>query len=249
MITLKSDKQIQTMREGAKILSAILGELKREIKPGVSTKHLEFLYDELLIKNKVESNFKGYGGYPSSICLSVNDMVVHGVPNDYKLQHGDIISIDTGLFYKGYHADMAISVPVGQISQEANKLIKTAKQALIIGIREAKAGNTFGDVGWAIQNYVESQGFSVIRDLCGHGIGKNLHEDPQILNYGKKRSGPAIKKGMVFCLEPMIALGDWRIAQASDGFGYKTKDGSLAAHFEHMVAVGNDGTEVLTEFK
>jgi methionyl aminopeptidase len=177
----------------------------------------------------------------------LNEVIVHGLPSERVLKEGDIISLDLGIFYKGFHTDMAITLGVGKISKEAEKLIKTTKKALEIGIEKVKIGNNFGDLGKTIQDFVESQGFNVVRELCGHGIGRNLHEDPKVLNYyDKETANLEIKEGMVFCLEPMITLGDWRLEKSADGHGFKTKDNSLSAHFEHTLAVTKKGCLVLT---
>jgi len=187
--------------------------------------------------------------YPACLCTSVNEEIVHAIPSDRVLKNGDILKLDLGILYKGFNTDMAVTVPVGKISFEAQRLIRVTKKALKMGIKKARIGNTFGDIGNTIQRYVESQGFNVVRELCGHGIGRELHEDPQILNYGKRHTGPEIKEGMVFCLEPMVAMGDWRIKKGKDSYSYETKDGSLSAHFEHMMAVTKNSCQILTEIK
>jgi len=187
--------------------------------------------------------------YPACLCTSVNEEIVHAIPSDRVLKNGDILKLDLGILYKGFNTDMAVTVPVGKISFEAQRLIRVTKKALKMGIKKARIGNTFGDIGNTIQRYVESQGFNVVRELCGHGIGRELHEDPQILNYGKRHTGPEIKEGMVFCLEPMVAMGDWRIKKGKDSYSYETKDGFLSAHFEHMMAVTKNSCQILTEIK
>ena len=246
MIILKTKEEIETMREGGKLLSAILQELAKMVKPGILDTEIEEACAKLLLQNGLKSNFKDYGGFPNVTCISINDVVVHGIANGTVLKDGDLLSLDCGAIYKGYNTDMAISMVVGRPDYEAQRLCKVAKEALKLGIRTAVPGNTFGDIGYEIQKYVQAQGFSVVRDLCGHGIGKELHEDPQILNYGKRGTGQVIKKGMVFCIEPMITNGDWEIKKGSDGFSYRTADGSLASHFEHMVAITDNGPEALT---
>lgn len=248
-ILIKTQEEIEIMAEGGKILAQILAKLENEVRPGIATRILENKARELIRLFKVKPAFLGYEGYPTALCTSVNNVVVHEVPSQRILKEGDIISLDFGIIYKGYYTDMAATVGVGKISPQAQRLIRVTKKALKRGIKKARPGNTFGDVGNTIQRYVESQGFQVVRDLCGHGIGKNLHEEPQILNYGKRHSGPKILPGMVFCLEPMVTAGDWRIKQSKDGYGWETQDGSLSAHFEHMVAVTRNGTKVLTELR
>lgn len=246
MIILKSKEEIQIMREGGRMLSAILQELSKMVKPGILDTEIEETCAKLLLQNGLRSNFKGYGGFPNVTCISINDVVVHGIATGRVIKDGDLVSIDCGAIYKGYNTDMAISLVAGKNDFEAQRLCNAARQALAIGIKTAVPGNTFGDIGYEIQKYVEAQGFSVVRDLCGHGIGKELHEDPQILNYGKRGTGSVIKEGMVFCIEPMITNGDWEIKKGEDGFAYKTADGSLASHFEHMVAITENGPEALT---
>ena len=237
------------MAEGGKILARVMKELEGLVRPGITTRELDKAAEGLVLSSGAQCSFKGYHGYPVCSCASVNNEVVHAVPSDRVLKDGDILSLDLGVFYNGYHSDMAITLPVGKISLEVQKLIKVTKESLEIGIKEAKIGRTFGDIGSAIQKYVESRGFNVIRDLCGHGIGKDLHEDPEILNYGKPGIGPKIKEGMVFCLEPMVTAGDWRIKRSKDGQGFVTDDGSLSAHFEHTIALTKSGCQVLTIFK
>jgi len=240
---------MKIMAEGGKILAKIMRELEKKVEPGITTKELDGLAESLVLKSKAKCSFKGYESFPTCLCTSINEVIVHGLPSNYKLKKGDIISLDLGVFYKGFHSDMAVTLPVGKIEPERARLIKVTKKALKRGIKKARIGNTFGDISNTIQRYVESQGFNVVRDLCGHGIGKKLHEDPQILNYGKRRTGPKIKEGMVFCLEPMVTIGDWKIKKSKDGYGFETKDNSLSAHFEHTVAVTKTGCQLLTEFK
>lgn len=254
MISINTPEEIAIMAEAGKILAKIMKQLVGRIEPGIATKELDKVAEDLIFKFGAKPAFKGpiskgYGGFPTALCTSVNQVIVHGVPSDYKLKQGDILSLDLGLKWKGYFADMAVTVPVGKVDLEALRLIRVAKKALKRGIKKVRPGNTFGDIGNTIQRYVKSQGFNVVRDLCGHGIGKELHEDPQILNYGKRHKGPEIKEGMVFCLEPMVVIGDWRIKKTSDGNGFQTADGSLSAHFEHQLAVTPTGCHVLTSLE
>ena len=252
MISLKTKKEIEIMAEGGKVLAQIMEKLKKKVKPGIKTKDFEKIAREEIKKVGAKCSFLGYRvskkerPYPACLCTSINEELVHVPPSNRILKGGDIISLDIGLFWKGYHLDMAKTFPVGKISFEAQRLIRVTKKALKLAIKKAKPGNTFGDIGNTIQRYVESQGFNVIRDLCGHGIGKNLHEEPKILNYGKRHTGEKIKEGMVFCIEPMVSIGDWHLTKTKDGFGYKTKDNSLCAHFEHTVAVMKNGSKILT---
>jgi len=246
MITIKTPEEITIIAEGGKILAKIIKELERKVKPGITTKALDELAEELIFKSGGTPSFKGHEGYPATLCTSINEELVHIVPSQRKLKEGDILSLDLGMKYQDYHSDMAITLPVGKISPEAQRLIRVTKKALKRGIKKARPGNTFGDIGNTIQRYVEDQGFNVVRDLCGHGIGRELHEDPKILNYGKRHSGPEIKEGMTFCLEPMVTVGDWKLKKSKDGQGFETADGSLSCHFEHMMAVTKNGVKVLT---
>ncbi len=235
------------MLEGGRILAGIMKELEKQVKPGIATEELNKAAETLIFKHGGKPSFKGYDGFPAALCVSVNEVIVHGVPSEKELKNGDIVSLDLGMKYKGYHSDMAVTVPVGDISPEAHRLIRVTKKALKRGINKVRPGNTFGDIGNTIQRFIESQGFGVVRDLCGHGIGRELHEDPQILNYGKRGSGEKIKEGMVICLEPMVTVGDWSVKRSPDGYGFQTRDESLSAHFEHMIAVTKNGCRVLTE--
>jgi len=249
MITIKTPEEIKIMAEAGKKLASVMEELKGKVKQGITTKYLDRLAEGLILKSKAKCSFKGYGGFPACLCTSINDEIVHGIPSERVLKEGDILSLDLGLIYKGFHSDMAVTVPVGKITSEAQRLIMVTKKSLKRGIKKARAGNTFGDLGNTIQRYVESQGFNVVRELCGHGIGRELHEDPQILNYGKRKTGPKIKEGMVFCIEPMVTVGDWHIKQAEDGQCFKTEDGSLSCHFEHTIAIIDSEPVVLTKPK
>jgi len=254
MITIKTPQEIEIMAEDGKILAKIMKELEKNVKPGITTKELDRLAESLILKSGGKCSFKGYLSkdgetvrpYPACLCTSVNEEIVHAVPSERILKEGDIISLDSGILYKGFHTDMAITVGVGKISPEIQRLIRVTKKALKMGIKKARIGNTFGDIGNTIQRYVESQGFNVVRELCGHGIGRELHEDPQILNYGKRHTGPEIKEGMVFCLEPMVTVGDWHIKRGKDGYSYETIDNSLSAHFEHMMTATKEGPKILT---
>jgi len=245
-IKIKKPEEIRIMEEGGRILALIMKELEKAVEPGITTNELDRLAESLIFRYKTKPSFKGYQGFPASLCTSLNEEIVHAVPSDRVLKEGDIISLDLGLFYKGYHADMAVTLPVGKIDSETARLLRVTKKSLKRGINKVGPGNTFGDISNTIQRCVEAQGFNVVRELCGHGIGRDLHENPQILNYGKRRSGPEIKEGMVFCLEPMVTAGDWKLKKTEDGFGFETADGSLSAHFEHMVAVTESGVKVLT---
>jgi len=249
MISIKTKEEIALMAEGGKILAKIVKELAKKVQPGIKTRQLEKIAEKLILESGGKCSFKGYEKYPFCLCTSINEEIVHALPSDRKLKEGDIISLDLGILYKGFHTDMAITLPVGKLIPEAQRLIRVTKKSLKRGIKKVRPGNTFGDIGNTIQRYVESQGFNVVRDLCGHGIGRELHEEPQILNYGKRHTGPEIKEGMTFCLEPMITMGDWHIKKTQDGYGWTTKDGFLSCHFEHTIAVTKEGHKILTELK
>jgi methionyl aminopeptidase len=254
MISIKTESEISIMREGGKILVEILEQLAVAVQPGISTFDLEKLARKFVSFYKVKPSFLGYQDFPAALCTSVNDEVVHGVPSVTRiLKKDDIISLDMGVLYRGFNVDSALTVPVlgglareqwAKDNPELNKLIETTKAALNAGIEQAKVGNRLGKISNAIQGVVEKEGFSVIREMVGHGVGRELHEEPQIPNYGQSGEGPVLEEGMVLAIEPMVSAGDWHLAQ--DGLTYKTKDGSPAAHFEHTVAVTKNGPLVLT---
>jgi methionyl aminopeptidase len=246
MIPIKTKEEIEIMAQGGHILAEIMNQLKNEAKIGVATIDLNRLAESLVFKYKCRPSFKNYKGFPETLCTSINEVVVHGVPSDRILKDGDVLSLDLGIFYQGFHSDMAITIPIGKVEPEILRLIKVANKALKRGLRKLKPNIRLGAVGNAIQRYVESQGFNIVKDLCGHGIGRELHEDPEILNYGKRREGDFLKEGMVICLEPMITIGKGEIKKSKDGFAFETKDGSIAAHFEHTVAITQHGSKILT---
>jgi methionyl aminopeptidase len=245
MIFIKTKEEIKIIAEGGKILAGVIKELEKRVEPGITTIELDRLAESLVLKYGKPS-FKGHEGYPAALCTSINEEIVHAIPSERALKEGDIISLDIGIFYKGFHTDMAVTLPVGIIDPETNRLLKATKKALKRGIKKVRIGNTFGDISNTIERYSKDQGFGIVRDLCGHGIGRELHEDPKILNYGKRHTGSKIKLGMCFCLEPMLTIGDYNIKKSKDGFGFETKDGSLSAHFEHTLAVTDQGCHVLT---
>ncbi len=234
------------MKEGGKILADIMERIKKEAVPGIKTIELNRLSESLLLKYGKPS-FKNYRGFPFSLCTSINQEIVHGLPSDRKLKEGDIVSLDIGLFYKSFHLDMATTVPIGNINPEVLRLITVSKKAFKRGMKKAREGNTFGDVGNTIQRYIESQKLNIIKNLCGHGIGRELHEEPDVLNYGQRKKGPEIKKGMVFCIEPMVSMGSSEIELSKNKYTYKTKDNSFCSHFEHTIAVTDKGPQILTE--
>lgn len=245
-IKIKTKEEIEIMREGGQILAKIMKELEKMVNPGIKTMELDKAAKALIFTYGGECSFKGYQGYPACLCASLNEEIVHAPPSERKLKQGDIISLDLGVKWKGFHADMALTLAVGNIPEQVKRLIETTKQSLTAGIKELRPGNHIGDVQEAVQKCVENQGFNIVRDLCGHGIGKKIHEDPEIVNYGKKGAGFELKEGMVLCLEPMVAMGNGEIIQ--EGFTYKTKDNSLSAHFEHTIALINGRNLVLTQF-
>ena len=246
MIILKSRPEIEKMRKSNAIVAAILEELSKKIRPGVKTIELDRLSEELALKRGARPAFKGYRGYPYSLCTSVNSEVVHGMPSERELKEGDIVSLDFGILNDGYYGDAAVTVPVGEITPGARKLLKITEEALYRGIAEVKAGNRIGDISSAIQNHVEAAGYSVVRDLVGHGIGKSLHEDPQVPNYGSGGRGIELKPGMVFAIEPMVNEGTYRVEILRDGWTVVTADGKLSAHFEHSVAITENGPVILS---
>ncbi|HEX7538933.1 MAG TPA: type I methionyl aminopeptidase [Syntrophales bacterium] len=246
MIILKSLPEIEKMRKSNAIVAAILEELRKKIRPGVKTIELDRLSEDLALKKGARPAFKGYRGYPYSLCTSVNSEVVHGMPSERELKEGDIVSLDFGILNDGYYGDAAVTVPVGEITSGARKLLKITEEALYRGIAEVKAGNRIGDISAAIQGHVEAAGYSVVRDLVGHGIGKSLHEDPQVPNYGSGGRGIELKPGMVFAIEPMVNEGTYRVEILRDGWTVVTADGKLSAHFEHSVAITENGPVILS---
>ncbi|MCD6471254.1 type I methionyl aminopeptidase [bacterium] len=247
MIVIKSQSEIEIMAQAGKILSSILKKIARKLKPGISTLELDRLAENLIIEAGCKPAFKGYSGYPATLCISINDEVVHGIPSAKRIiKNGDIVDLDLGLKYKGYYSDMSRTYGVGKISQRAKKLIKVTRKSLDLAIKIIKPGIYLGDISSTIQGYVEKNGFSVVRDLTGHGIGKKLHEDPPIFNFGKPKTGPILKQGMVFAIEPMVNEGKSNVEVLDDGWTIVTADGSLSAHFEDTVAVIKNGYRILT---
>jgi methionyl aminopeptidase len=245
-VNLKSKDEIAIMAEAGRILAQVILDLCSKVEPGIQTKELDKLAEELILKNGARPGFKGYMGYPASICTSVNNQVVHGIPGKYRLKEGDIISLDIGLVYKGYWADAGVTVPVGNIQPRARKLIDATRRALYAGIAKAVPGNRLGDISHAIQSYVESSGFSVVRDFCGHGVGREMHEDPQVPNYGMPGQGVLLQPGMTLAIEPMVNEGDWRVKVLDDNWTVVTADGKLSAYFEHTITITEDGPIILT---
>jgi methionyl aminopeptidase len=246
MIPLKSDSDLLMLRQAGRHLAAVMRRLEGFIRPGITTARIDSYAQELMRKKGLTPAFKGYRGYPAATCVSVNEEIVHGIPSGRLLVEGDIVSVDAGINFRGYYADAAFTVGIGRIGERARRLIETARQALSDGIMQARAGNFLGDISSAIQSRTEKSGFSVVRQFVGHGIGKELHEEPEIPNFGPARSGPELKNGMVLAIEPMINLGVWESFILDNGWTAVTKDGEPSAHFEHTVAVTERGPEILT---
>ena len=250
MITIKSTREIELMREASQILVQTRQALFEMIQPGISTEALDQIADRTIRTLGGIPSFKDYEGYPNSICTSVNDVVIHGIPSKKViLKEGDIISIDIGVNVKGYHADSAFTYPVGKISDEAQTLLDITEKALYIGIEQAFPGNHVSNIGHAIEQYIKPYGYGIVETFTGHGIGKDLHEAPQVLNYGPKNQGPKLKPGMTICIEPMVNLGTKDVQVLQDGWTVVTKDKRLSAHFEHMVLITEDGCEIMTTLK
>lgn len=254
MINLYTEKEIEIMAGGGKILAKVIRETAKHIKPGITTKELDKVAEDLIFQYGAEPAFKGFNDYPNVLCTSVNEEIVHAIPSNRVLKEGDLITLDLGIKYpansgasNGYCTDMAITVGVGKIDKKLQKLMDVTEKSLALGIKQCRPGNRLGDIGFTIQNYVEKNGFNVIRDLVGHGIGKKVHEEPEVLNYGEKATGLVLKPGMVIAIEPMIIVGDYQIEKAKDGFAFLSKDRSISAHFEHTVAITKKGVRVLTQ--
>jgi methionyl aminopeptidase len=246
MILLKSLQEIAKMEVANRIVAEILEEVKELVKPGVETRELDERAEELCRQRQVQPAFKGYRGYPRSICVSVNEEVVHGIPGSRRLKDGDLVSLDFGVRYDGYYGDAAITVPIGEVDPRARALMEATEKSLYAGIAQVKVGNHLTDISHAVQTVVEGAGFGVIRDFVGHGIGRSLHEDPQIPNFGPPGRGPALQVGMTLAIEPMTSLGSWQVRVLKDGWTAVTRDGSCAAHFEHSVALTESGVLILS---
>ena len=249
MIYLKTDEEIELMRASNKLVGMTLGELAKWIQPGIATQKLDEIAEQFIRDHGAIPGFKGYGGFPYTLCISENDKVVHGFPSSYELRDGDVISVDCGVVLNGFNGDSAYTFPVGEVSQDVLRLLKTTKESLYLGIEAAVAGKRVGDIGSTIQDYCEKHGYSVVRELCGHGIGKKLHEDPEIPNYGRKGTGPILKPGMCIAIEPMINMGSKNIHMEKDGWTIRTRDRKPSAHFEHTIAITNERPEILSTFE
>lgn len=248
-IIIKSDQEIAVMRQAGRIVATVLDVLKSQVKAGMRTEELDAIAARELTRLGAISSFKGYHGFPATVCVSVNDEIVHGIPGKRVLQEGDIVSIDFGAIYQGFHGDSAVTVGIGNVSQEARQLMEATQGALKAGIGAAHRGARLGDISAAIQDYAESRGYSVVREYTGHGIGRQMHEEPLVPNFGLPGQGPVLKKGMTFALEPMLNIGDWHTSLGDNHWTVSTADGSLSAHFEHTIAVTEGEPEVLTTVK
>jgi len=246
MITIKSEREIELMRKAGMLVSEMHKYIKPFIKEGISTKELDKLCEEFILNHDGVPTCKGFEGFPATLCTSVNDQVVHGIPNDYKLKNGDIITIDVVIGYKGYQGDAAWTYAVGEIDEDKKYLMKHTEKALYEGVGQVKPGNRIGDISFAVQKYAESHNLGVVRELCGHGIGREMHEDPEVPNFGIPNTGPRLKPGMVICIEPMLNFGRREVYVLDDDWTVVTADGSPAAHYEHTVLVTDEGYEILT---
>jgi methionyl aminopeptidase len=249
MIHYKTSEEVDKIKQSADILGRAHGEIAKHVKKGVKTSFLDKVAEEFIRDHGAVPSFKGYNGFPSSLCISVNEVVVHGFPSEYELKDGDIISVDCGVFHQGFHSDSAYTYPIGEVPPSVLGLLSATKDSLYLGIEQAVFGNRIGDIGHAIQKFVEAKGYTVVRELVGHGLGRKLHEAPEVPNYGKKGSGPLLKQGMVIAIEPMINLGTRNIVQEKDGWTIRTADRKPSAHYEHTIAIFEDRTEVLTTHK
>ncbi len=246
MINIRSPREIDQLRRANAVVAGLFQMLLPEVTPGVTTQDLDRMAEEYIRSKGALPAFKGYRGFPASLCVSINEEVVHGIPGDRKLKEGDIVSLDGGVNFRGYFGDAALTLPVGKVDQEARRLVEVTERALYIGIEKARAGNRLFDISFAIQEWVESHGFSVVRDFVGHGIGKSLHEEPQIPNFGSPNQGPRLEKGMIFALEPMVNEGTYEVKVLSDNWTVVTSDGKRSAHFEHTIVITDGEAEILS---
>jgi methionyl aminopeptidase len=247
-IRIKNANEVDILRKAGKILSSIVVQLQGSLTSGMSTKDIDIKAEELIRQNKVAAAFKGYRGFPGVSCISVNEVVVHGIPGKRIIKDGDIVSLDIGIIHEGYYSDTAVTVPVGNVSPEIRRLLDVTESSLARGIEQARVGNRLSDISFAVQSFVEMHGFSVVRDFVGHGIGRQLHEEPEIPNYGRPGQGPVLAEGMVFAIEPMVNMGTHRTRILSDGWTVVTEDSQPSAHFEHTIVITPKGPEILTQF-
>jgi len=246
MIILKSKEEIEHLRESNQIVASILSELKGIVEPGITTMELDEFAEKRIKEKGGIPAFNGYRNFPANLCVSINEQIVHGIPGSRRLKEGDIVSLDLGIILNGFYGDAAITIPVGRIDKEAERLLDITEKALYKGIEQARLGGRLFDISHAIQSWVEGHGFSIVKDFVGHGVGRDLHEEPQIPNFGQPGRGVQLKKGMVIALEPMVNAGTWRVKVKPDGWTAVTLDGSLSAHFEHTIAITEDGPDILT---
>jgi methionyl aminopeptidase len=249
MLYIKTNEEVELLRKSNLLVSKTLGEIAKHIRPGITTLSLDRIAETFILDNGAIPGFKGYNGFPKTLCASVNEEVVHGIPSDYVLKEGDIISIDCGVILNGYYGDSAYTFAVGEIDDNKKRLLQVTKESLEQGVLEAIAGNRVGDISFAVQSYAEEAGFSVVRELVGHGLGTKLHEAPEVPNYGRRGTGPKLEKGLVICIEPMINMGTKETIQMRDGWTVKTADGKPSAHFEYAVAIDIGKADVLSTFK
>ena len=249
MIYLKTDEEIELLRAANQIVARTLAEVAKVIAPGVTTLKLDTIAEEYIRSQGAVPGFKGYGGFPGTLCVSVNENVVHGIPSNYALREGDIVSVDCGAVKDGYNGDSTYTFCVGEVDEEVKRLLRTTKESLYIGIEHAVEGNRIGDIGHAIQEYCEKRGYGVVREMCGHGVGRKLHEDPDVPNYGRKGTGSLIKNGMVIAIEPMINMGSKNIVIERDGWTTRTKDRKPSAHYEHTIAIHHGKPDILSSFE
>lgn len=248
MIYLKTPEDIEKMRKASDLISRTFGEIAKCVAPGITTRHLDDVAHKYMLDNGARPACLGYGGFPATLCIEVNDTVVHGFPSDYVLMPGDIVGVDTVVEFDGFCADMCYTFAVGDVDPEVMRLLKVTKESLARGIAACKAGNRIGDISNAVQTYAERHGYSVVREMCGHGIGRDMHEDPEVPNYGRKATGTLLRNGMCICIEPMINMGKRNIVIGKDGWTCRTRDSQPSAHYEHTVAIVDGRTEVLTTF-
>ena len=249
MIFYKTEEEIELIRQSALILSKAHGEIALLVKEGVSTLELDKRAEEFILDHNAKPSFKNYNGFPYSLCISVNSTVVHGMPSDYVLRDGDVISVDCGVYHKGFHSDCAYTHAVGNVSDDVRKLLTVTEESLYRGIEHAIVGSRLGDISYAVQQHAESNGYGVVRELVGHGLGRNLHESPEVPNYGRRGQGIKLQNGLVIAIEPMVNLGTRNIVQEEDGWTIRTRDNKPSAHFEHTVVVRKDKAEILTSFE
>lgn len=249
MLVFKNQEEIEIIRRNNLLVSKTLAEVAQLIKPGVTTLELDKRADEFIRDHGAVPGFLGYGGFPNTLCTSVNDQVVHGIPSDYVLKDGDVVSIDCGTYMDGYYGDSAYTFPVGNVSDEVMQLLRTTKESLLLGVEQAIEGNRVGDIGYAVQMHAEKAGYSVVREMVGHGLGKDMHEAPEVPNYGKRGRGVKLKKGLVLCIEPMINMGTKYIKQDADGWTIRTLDGKPSAHYELAIAVDKGKADILTTYE